>query len=52
MISRHEQRHGIEAGYERQQNQRALEGDSRIPKKAADKKFQIQNNLAPDSSVL
>ena len=25
---------------------KALEGDSRIPKKAADKKFQIQNNLA------
>ena len=27
--------------------QRALEGDSRMPKKAADIKFQIQNNLAP-----
>ena len=27
--------------------QRTLEGDTRMPKKAADKKFQIQNNLAP-----
>ena len=29
--------------------QRALEGNSRMPKKAADKKFQMQNNLAPMS---
>ena len=29
------------------ENQRALEGDSWLPKKAADKKFKIQNNLAP-----
>ena len=28
-------------------NQRALEGDPRTPKKATDKKFQIQNNLDP-----
>ena len=28
-------------------NQRALEGDSPMPKKATDKQFQIQNNLVP-----
>ena len=28
-------------------NQMALEGDSRMSKKAADKKFQTQNNLSP-----
>ena len=36
---------------ERSFNQSASEGDSRIPKRATDKKFQIQNNLASSAPV-
>ena len=33
-------------GYSHRSNKRMIEGDSRMAKKAEDKKFQIQNNLA------
>ena len=33
-------------------NERVLEGYSRMPKKAADKKFQIKNNLAPRAPAI